>query len=190
MVWAPHSQTQIMRSPPLGVRKGKQMTIDLKKHGLTEESTFEEIQQKLSELEVYDSNELKAAQDAAAAGARKAALANKKGANLSEEELKEWESYKNEKVIKTLKEHEILSKFDSVDADLIIKAEGLDKITDEEELANAISNVSEKYKAKLVKKPAPIPVKNNGVFDDERTKTPEPKIDNDKLSHEIQDAFK
>lgn len=119
--------------------------IDLVKLGLSTESSFEEIQTVLGGLELFDASEVKASSDAAAAGARKAALASaQKGKNtLSDEEMKSYKEYKTNIKLETLKSDETLKKLKSEDFELVIKANGLINL-EGEELEAAIKDIATK----------------------------------------------
>lgn len=127
------------------------MKINLIKLGLTSESTFEEIQKKLSTLQVYDENELVDAANRAAAGARKAATAKLKEEKniLTDEQLKEYNTLKTNKQMETLKSDKILSKFEELDFNLIVKSEKLLEIEDKKELEDAIKNIGKVYAKKM-----------------------------------------
>lgn len=140
-------------SPPFGERKGIKMKIDLKKLGLTSESTLEEIQTALEGVDASTLDEVKTLTDAAAAGARKAALSSAHKNSLSEEDMKEYKEYKQNKKMTALKSNEIIKKFSNEDQELIIKAEGLSDL-EEDELNNRLKEVETKY-AKRIKASLP-----------------------------------
>lgn len=115
--------------------------IDLAKLGLTKESSFEDIQNKLNESEYFSKEE----RDSAAAAARKAALAEaqKKGTVLSDEELKEYKGYKADKKLASILDNEIIKKINKKDRDLVINSYKLLEL-DGDDLQKAIDTISEK----------------------------------------------
>lgn len=117
------------------------MAIDLAKLGLTKESSFEEIQNKLNESEFFTKEE----RDSAAAAARKAALseAQKKGTFLTEDEEKEYKGYKAEKKLASILDNEIIKKINTKDQELIIKSYKLEEL-EGEQLEAAFKSIEEK----------------------------------------------
>lgn len=134
--------------------------IDLNQLGLTQESTFEEIQTKLNELELFNSSEVEEKSNASASAARKAAEAKFKKQNtenqLSEDELKEYANYKKTKKINSLKDNEKLKEFNDSDFNLLVKAYGLTDL-EGDELDTEISKLYEAEKTRISNGlPAPI----------------------------------
>lgn len=141
------------------------MKIDLKKLGLPENATLEQIQTAINKLgEVFSVEE----RDAAAAAARKAAEAKTredlKASTLSEEELKEFQTYKKQNKLNTLNENETLKKFKDEDRKLIIEAKGLENLQGEE-LDKAIEQISKDYADKMTNG---LPPKVNDEDDDKK----------------------
>ena len=139
------------------------MKIDLKKLGLPENATQEQIQAELDKLEIFSAEE----RDAAAAAARKTAEAKTKeelkNSTLTEDELKEFRTYKKENKLKTLNENETLKRFKDEDRKLIIEAKGLEGL-EGEELDKAILQVSKDYASKMTNK---LPPKIEAKEDDD-----------------------
>lgn len=140
--------------------------IDLAKLGLTSESTFEEIQKTLNSLDVFTQEEVDAEKNSAAAGARKAALAQAKNEKniLSKDEMDEYKTFKKNQKLETLKENETLKKFKDEDFELIVKANGLTDL-DGDELEEAISNIA-KTESKRFKSDIPEVVTEDDEEDD------------------------
>lgn len=143
------------------------MKIDLQKLGLTKESTFEEIQTAINGVEAFTAEEVKASNDTAAAGARKAALASaqNKANTLSDEEMKSYKEYKTNKKMETLKSDETLKKLKEEDFELVIKANGLLGL-EGEELETAIKDIATK-EAKRFKVGLPEEVEKDGPKEDD-----------------------
>ncbi len=146
------------------------MKIDLKALGLTEDSTFADIQDKLNATTVYTQDEVDAEKNAAAAGARKAAIASSKKNILSDDDMKDWKNYKQETKRKGIKEHEVLQKFSPEDQDLLIDAKKLTDL-DGDELEEAIQDLPKSYSKRILNK-LPKDVKkenneNNDIEDDD-----------------------
>lgn len=124
------------------------MKIDLLKLGLSKEATFDEIQAKLTEMEVYDKDEVNHLKNEAATGARKATEAKLKSEQskntFTEEEIEEFTKYKTQNKKNKLKENTNLSKLSDEDFELIVKAEKL-LDTSEEELDAKIDEISKTY---------------------------------------------
>lgn len=140
------------------------MKIDLKKLGLPENATQAQIQAKLDELEIFSVEE----RDAAAAAARTTAEAKTKeklkDSILSDEELKEFQTYKKQNKLNTLNENETLKKFKDEDRKLIIEAKGLENLQGEE-LDKAIEQISKDYADKMTNG---LPPKVNDEDDDKK----------------------
>lgn len=130
------------------------MKIDLNKLGLPENATQAQIQAKLDELEIFSVEE----RDAAAAAARKAAEAKTKEElrtkTLSDEELKEFQTYKKQNKLDALNKNETLMRFKDEDRKLIIQAKGLENL-EGEELDKAIKQVSKDYANRMSNKLPP-----------------------------------
>ncbi len=129
------------------------MKIDLKKLGLTEESTFADIQAKLNEQVVYTEEEVATERNSAAAGARAAAEAKaiakfKKANKLSDEDAKLLKEAKFNNKAKELKKNEILAKFDDKDFNLIVKAYGLANL-EGDELNTAIDTINKEESTRM-----------------------------------------
>lgn len=131
------------------------MKIDLKKLGLPENATLEQIQTAIDGLgEIFSVEE----KDAAAAAARTAAEAKTKeklkASTLSDEELKEFQTYKKQNKLDTLNKNETLMRFKDEDRKLIIQAKGLENL-EGEELDKAIEQVSKDYANRMSNKLPP-----------------------------------
>lgn len=118
------------------------MKIDLKKLGLTPEASFEDVQKKLNELDFFTADEVKEAKDGAATAARKAAEDKYSKNQLTEDELKEFKTYKSNQKIQKIKDEEVIKKINESDRDLIIKSYNLENL-EGEELQEALKKIEE-----------------------------------------------
>lgn len=121
--------------------------VKLTELGLTNESSFDEIQEKLNGLKLFSEQEVQAERDTAAKGARLAALDKaKKFQNknvLSDEEMKEFKNYKKQDKFNTLKNHDKLKGFNDADLELLATSSKYNLLElDDEELEEAIEKVS------------------------------------------------
>lgn len=119
--------------------------IDLTKLGLSKESTFEEIQNKLNEQTMFSQEELDAEKNTAASGARKAAEEkfNKSKNILSQEEMEEYNKFKNQKKLDIINDNDIIKKINDEDRELIINNYKLIDL-DGEDFDNAIKEIENK----------------------------------------------
>lgn len=142
--------------------------IDLTKLGLTNDSTLEEIQNKLNEQTLFTQEELDAEKNTAASGARKAAEEkfNKSKNILSAEELEEYNKYKNQKKLDFINDNDIIKKINDDDKELIINNYKLLDL-DGEEFDNAIKEIEDK-ESKRFKNDVPdaIEEENSESIDD------------------------
>lgn len=142
--------------------------IDLTKLGLTNDSTLEQIQNKLNEQTLFTQEELDAEKNTAASGARKAAEEkfNKSKNILSTEELEEYNKYKNQKKLDFINDNDIIKKINDDDKELIINNYKLLDL-DGEEFDNAIKEIEDK-ESKRFKNDVPdaIEEENSESIDD------------------------
>lgn len=150
------------------------MKIDLQKLGLTSDSTFEEIQNALNGQTFYSEDELTTEKNQAAAGARKAAIAETKKHTknvLSDEDMKDFKQYKQNTKLETLKKDKTLSKFSEADFNLIARAYKLTDIEDQTELENVIKDIAKNEASRMNSgKPEEVKVEAKKV-EEKETKT-------------------
>lgn len=131
------------------------MKIDLKKLGLTPEASFEDVQKKLNELDFFTADEVKEAKDGAATAARKAAEDKYSKNQLTEDELKEFKTYKSNQKIQKIKDEEVIKKINESDRDLIIKSYNLENL-EGEELQEALKKIEETESSRFSNELPPI----------------------------------
>lgn len=131
------------------------MKIDLKKLGLTPEASFEDVQKKLNELDFFTADEVKESKDGAATAARKAAEDKYSKNQLTEDELKEFKTYKSNQKIQKIKDEEVIKKINESDRDLIIKSYNLENL-EGEELQEALKKIEETESSRFSNELPPI----------------------------------
>ncbi len=153
-------------SAPFAVWRGK-MKIDLKALGLSEESTFEDIQAKLNKNEYFTQQDLDTEKNAAAAGARSAAESKyksklAKAGKLSDEDQKILDAAKRTNKLSELRKNETLAKLNDSDFELIVDANGLTQDMEDDAFNAKIKDISTKYKDRFTNGLPPITEKTGG----------------------------